>query len=84
MISVNLVDKGIPHFLKFGKKRNLDFISISEMNLSCAENFERASHLYIRKNKILESECEKSHALVLSTYNQSNRPIVISTFGRFL
>ena len=44
----------------------------------------KRSYLYIQNNTILESECEKSHVLVLSTYNPSNSPIVISTFGEFL
>ena len=70
---MKIIDKGIPTKLKFGKNRDLNFITISSTNPTCDENFEKTSRIFIQNGKIMESECErKERLLVLSTNRLSN------------
>ena len=79
---MKIIDEGIPTKLKFGKNRDLDSIRISSTNATCDENFEIARTVLIRNGEIIESECEmKERFLVLSTYQSSNIPMMISYPG---
>ena len=84
MISVTIIDKGIPRKLKFGRNRNLDLITISSTKATCKENFEIARTILVRDGEIIESECErKEHILVLSTKQMTNIPQMISFPGKY-
>ena len=77
-ISLKIINKGIPTKLKFGKNRDLEFITISSTNTSCDENFEIALTVLIRNGQIVESECErKERLLVLSNNKSTNVPKMI-------
>ena len=86
-----MIDQGIPEGLKFGRKRDLDSITISAMDRICSQEFESAKFINLRDGQILESECTKSIVLVLSTYkDQTTNPpetimqnisMVISKYG---
>ena len=78
-ISATLIEQGIPKGLKFGRKRNLDSITIGAMDKTCSEEFESAEFIEIRDGEILESECTKFNLLVLSTYKDhtTNPPEII-------
>ena len=74
-----MIDQGIPNRLKFGRKMDLDSITIGAMDKTCSEEFESAEFIEIRDGEILESECTKFNLLVLSTYKDhtTNPPEII-------
>ena len=86
-----LVDKGNPISLKFGRNRDLDSITISATKKICSENVESSEYIDIRDGQVLESECTKFKALVLSSYEDQttntfesimwNISMIISKYG---
>ena len=85
-----MIYQGIPDRLKFGRKRDLDSITIGAMDRTCSEDFESAEFIDLRHGQILESECTKFNVLVLSTYKDHINPtdfiiqnisMVISKYG---
>ena len=68
------INDGIPTKLKFGKNRDLDFITISSNNTICDENIETARNVLIRNGEIVGSECETKHILILSTHASGDSP----------
>ena len=75
---MKIIDQGISTKLKFGKNRDLNFITISEINTTCDENFEIARRVFIQNEHIMKSECEKKERLlVLNTKRSSNTPKMI-------
>ena len=82
-----MIDQGIPNRLKFGRKMDLDSITIGAMDKTCSEEFESAEFIEIRDGEILESECTKFNVLVLSTYIDHINPtqnisMMISKYGK--
>ena len=77
-ISVKIINEGIPLTIKFGKNRDLNFITMSEINTTCDENFEIARAVFIRNGQIMKSECVRNERLlVLTTRQLSNIPKMI-------
>ena len=74
---MKIIDEGIPTKLKFGKNRDLNFITITSNNSTCDENIETAKTISIRNGEIIGSSCETKHLLVLSTYESANVPKMI-------
>ena len=82
---MKIINKGIPHNLKFGENGDLDLITISTKNQKCDENFELARFILISNGEIIESECLKEkRVLILSTKTATNVPMVISSIGEYL
>ena len=71
------INDGIPTKLKFGKNRDLDFITISSNNTICDENIETARNVLIRNGEIVGSECETKHILILSAQESGIIPKMI-------
>ena len=83
-ISLKIINEGIPTKIKFGKNRDLNFITISSSNTTCDENFEIAQRIFIRNGQIMESECgRKERLLVLSTHHSENIPTMIFFPGEY-
>ena len=75
---MKIIDEGIPKKLKFGKKRDLDLITISSTKSKCGKNLEIARSVLIRNGEVIESECgKKERFLLLSTYSPTNIPMMI-------
>ena len=77
---MKIINEGIPTKLKFGKNRDLNFITITSNNSTCDENIETAKTILIRNGEISGSECVRP-LLVLSTYQWTNIPKMISYPG---
>ena len=77
---MKIFNRGLPHDLKFGFKRDLESITISGDNQECHENFESTSSIYIQNSEVVTSECIKA-VLLLSTRRKSNIPMVIPVNG---
>ena len=75
---MKIINKGVPTKSKFGKNRDLNYITISSMNTTCDENIEIARAVLIKNGEIFESECERNERLlVLSTLESANIPKMI-------
>ena len=77
---MKIINEGIPTKLKFGKNRDLNFITVSSNNTTCDENFEIARTILIQNGEIVGSACVK-RIFVLSTYRSANIPKIVSYPG---
>ena len=79
---MKIINEGIPTKLKFGKNRDLNFISTNSSNTTCDENIEIARTVLIRNGEIFESECgREKRLLVLSTRESTNIQKMILVLG---
>ena len=81
---MKIINQGFPKKLKFGKNRDLNFITMSSTNTTCDENLERAGRIFIQNGQISGSECgSKERILILSTSSNMNIPKMILFPGEY-